>query len=351
MGAYNGAVALGEAALDDPIGLASNMAKAAGEQLSSSEGIGNVVGGAVFEAALGAGIAKGLTKLDDLKVLTKLDDTPDAAPPTRQLADATGDACFVAGILVLTDDGSKPIEEIEVGDLVWSFNVETGEFELKEVVETFVHEYEGDFTVIVVDGQEIEATGNHPFLVLEGQGLESRPLVEELPFFWVGDSARWVEARHLVIGDLVLLGDGRTATVDAVAHYEGKALVYNFHVTDNHSYLVSASGVVVHNDCTPGGGTYTPDRQLPRTKHGDPIPDADTPHSQLGKNRDGEPAAREWVDDGNGGITANRDIEFTDHGTPEIHPNPHQHQLTPNNPDTAPRGGYKRGKAEDLEYP
>jgi RHS repeat-associated protein len=58
----------------------------------------------------------------------------------------------------------------------------------------------------------------------------------------------------------------------------------------------------------PKSGHYTPDRRLPRTKHGDPIPDTDAPHSQLGRNRDGEPAAREWMPDEKGGITATRDI-------------------------------------------
>ena len=32
-----------------------------------------------------------------------------------------------------------------------------------------------------------------------------------------------------------------------------------------------------------------------------------------------------------------------------IHPNPHQHRLTPNNPRTSPKGGFKRGKPEPLQ--
>ncbi len=34
--------------------------------------------------------------------------------------------CFVAGTLVLTIDGNKPIEEIKAGDLVYSTDPETG---------------------------------------------------------------------------------------------------------------------------------------------------------------------------------------------------------------------------------
>jgi hypothetical protein len=31
------------------------------------------------------------------------------------------------------------------------------------------------------------------------------------------------------------------------------------------------------------------------------------------------------------------------------HPNPHKHRLTPNNPQTAPRGGYTPGPPEPLQ--
>ena len=97
-------------------------------------------------------------------------------------------------------------------------------------------------------------------------------------------------------------------------------------------------------------GDFSPDRKLPRTKHGDPIPDVDRPHTQLGRNASGEPAAREWMPGDNGNMTATRRIDFTDHGTPDIHPNPHQHPLTPNNPKLAPKGGYVPGKAIPLKY-
>jgi len=34
-------------------------------------------------------------------------------------------ACFIAGTLVLTENGHKQIEDIEVGDKVWEYNEET----------------------------------------------------------------------------------------------------------------------------------------------------------------------------------------------------------------------------------
>ena len=46
--------------------------------------------------------------------------------------------CFVAGTSVLTSSGYVAIEDITAGDKVWSENPETGEKELKEVVQTFL---------------------------------------------------------------------------------------------------------------------------------------------------------------------------------------------------------------------
>lgn len=76
-------------------------------------------------------------------------------------------------------------------------------------------------------------------------------------------------------------------------------------------------------------GNYRPDRALPRDKHGNPIPDSNAPHTQLGtkKGRNGDyTQAREF--DANGRPV--RDIDFTDHGRPQNHPNPHQHRYVPN---------------------
>ena len=77
-----------------------------------------------------------------------------------------------------------------------------------------------------------------------------------------------------------------------------------------------------------------------------PVPEADVPHTELGtkgsKKRPGEtyPQAREF--DKNGKPI--RDIDFTDHGTPNKHPNPHQHRREEN-----PTGGTRtREGAEPL---
>lgn len=72
--------------------------------------------------------------------------------------------CFVAGTLVTTEDGSKPIEEIQVGDKVLSEDETTGEVAVKTVTETYVNETD-ELVHIGVNGETISATPTHPFYV------------------------------------------------------------------------------------------------------------------------------------------------------------------------------------------
>jgi len=98
----------------------------------------------------------------------------------------------------------------------------------------------------------------------------------------------------------------------------------------------------------PKEGSYFPDRELPTDKYGVPIPDANFPHTQLGRSKPkygSEPQDREWTCGSNSNLQPQRDIDFTDHGYPDAHPYvPHQHKLTPNNPELAPKRGYTREK-------
>jgi RHS repeat-associated protein len=103
----------------------------------------------------------------------------------------------------------------------------------------------------------------------------------------------------------------------------------------------------VHNDSTESKGSGFPDRELPRDRNGNPIqdPEAEGAHTQLGQ-KDGRGGAydqaREW--DANGRPV--KDIDFTDHGRPRNHANPHEHPYLPN-----PTGGTpQRGPARPLKY-
>jgi hypothetical protein len=162
----------------------------------------------------------------------------------------------------------------------------------------------------------------------------------------VEEAGGWIAIGDLAAGEHLHSADGRSSVVTAVRHYSQMSPVYDLTVDDVHTYYVDAGtiAVLVHN-CGPTGAAF-PDRELPRTKHGEPQPDSSHPHTQLGQKsgRKGTyPQAREFDDEGN----PVRDIDFTDHGRPADHENPHQHDWEPN-----PTGGsLKRGGPMRLVYP
>ena len=143
------------------------------------------------------------------------------------------EACFVAGTVVLTDAGEKAIEEIAVGDLVWSKNTETGEQALKEVVQIFVRESK-ELVYVSINGKEIVTTPEHPFYVMN-QG--------------------WVCAIDLHVGDTLVLQNGKCVKIEKTQLETQKlpVTVYNFEVEDFHTYYVGDESVLVHNSCKPIG--------------------------------------------------------------------------------------------------
>ncbi len=93
--------------------------------------------------------------------------------------------CFTGDTEVYTDDGLVCIEDVQVGDEVWAYNPETGETELKEVLNIWIKETDEIMHASTSDGEIIDTTTNHPFYV-EDKG--------------------WVAAGDLEIGDMLFWG-------------------------------------------------------------------------------------------------------------------------------------------------
>ena len=138
--------------------------------------------------------------------------------------------CFVAGTTIATEFGDEKIEDIKPGDLVWAWDEETGEVALKEVVQTFEKEAT-ELVHIGVDGEEIVCTNEHPFY---------------------SPVKGWTAAGKLRAGDVLVTVNGEYVVVEWVQHeiLESPIKVYNFEVTDFHTYYVSDVGVLVHNSCS-----------------------------------------------------------------------------------------------------
>ncbi len=151
-----------------------------------------------------------------------------------EMAAQSPGVCFVAGTPVLAVCGYIAIEEIKAGDMVWAENPETGEKELKEVIQTFVNETT-ELIYVQVGSEEIVTTPEHPFYSPE---------------------KGWIAACKLHAGDFLVLQIGKYVTVEKIQHkiLEAPITVYNFEVADFHTYYVGKSAVLVHNTC---GGNYS----------------------------------------------------------------------------------------------
>ena len=144
----------------------------------------------------------------------------------------SSDKCFVAGTLVITSGGLKPIEEVQEGDLVASRNDETGETDWKPVVRLFKNHDKETLNIRFEnskgDNESIGVTLEHPFWVVE---------------------KGWVEAKDLLVGDVISTRDNEFVSVSSIASRSKSETTYNFEVGDFHTYYVGEFGLWVHNNC------------------------------------------------------------------------------------------------------
>jgi pretoxin HINT domain-containing protein len=142
-------------------------------------------------------------------------------PPT---AGGGGSECFVKGTPVWTKIGQRPIETLEIGDLVLSQDVNTGQLAYKPVIGRTVRP-PSSIVKISVGGEEIQATRGHPF--------------------WVA-GAGWRMAKEIGEGDVLhgVTCAPRTEAVEPVIDAEA----FNLIVADFSTYFVGESGVLVHDN-------------------------------------------------------------------------------------------------------
>jgi hypothetical protein len=131
--------------------------------------------------------------------------------------------CFVGGTRITMSDLSvKPIEQVRIGDVVYSYNEQTGDYVPATVAQTFEHtaaEY------LDIDG--LRVTAEHPLYVI-GKG--------------------WTRAGDVQAGDVLFLDYGGEKPVSRIIYLSRTVQVYNLTVEGTHTYF--ANGVLVHNKST-----------------------------------------------------------------------------------------------------
>ena len=162
-------------------------------------------------------------------------------------------ACFPAGTPISVEHGFKNIEDIKTGDKVWAFNTETSETALKKVITTM--ENEVDMLIQLKVGEEIiRSSMHHPFY----------------------SDDNWKDAGMLEAGDVLQNKNGGEIVVESIDYeidfdlpveviQDVEAMnamgeeeldakrktfkVFNFEVSDWHTYFVGSLMVLVHNVC------------------------------------------------------------------------------------------------------
>jgi dTDP-4-amino-4,6-dideoxygalactose transaminase/intein/homing endonuclease len=135
-----------------------------------------------------------------------------------------GRACFTAGAKVLTNNGVKAIENISDVDKVYTH---TGQW--KNVSDTFINRYHGEFYTVKCSGsEEFTVTKFHPFLVLENSEI------------------KWKDSHDLKIGDILLekiqdidiLNDKDFAIKYVVKNSKSKNITKSFTLKNTNSLML-----------------------------------------------------------------------------------------------------------------
>ena len=137
-----------------------------------------------------------------------------------------------ADTLVATEDGGVPIAEIEVGDEVLAYDEATGEVGEYTVTDTISH-IDPEIVLLVIDGEYLETTREHPFYTDEGE---------------------WVDAEDLEIGEEIRNLDGDYGIVESVEVITVSQAMYNLTVDTAHTFFDGEGEWLVHNQT---GGSVT----------------------------------------------------------------------------------------------
>lgn len=91
--------------------------------------------------------------------------------PTKEM----GGGCLVAGTKIQTENGSIPIENVQIGDKVRTM------FGYSPVIDTFEFDDKEVYEMELEDGEKIKCSSDHKFLVDTGSGYEWKRVVELSP--------------------------------------------------------------------------------------------------------------------------------------------------------------------------
>jgi hypothetical protein len=133
-------------------------------------------------------------------------------------------SCFAKGTPVWTKTGLRPIDSLEIGDLVLSQDVNTGNLKYQPVVGRTIRP-PCPILKITLDGEKIRTTKGHPF--------------------WVAGIG-WRMAKELDDGARISASKGSVGIARIEA--DGQEEAYNLVIADYSTYFVGEHGLLVHDN-------------------------------------------------------------------------------------------------------
>ena len=135
--------------------------------------------------------------------------------------------CFVAGTKVKMENGFKNIEDIKVGDMVYSYNLDNNMTELKKVTDV-IKSNTIDTYVVTIGKNSVEMSPKHQVYVID---------------------KGWVRAYDLKVGDAMFDINGEKVSINNIEfkRYSTPIDTYNLTIEGNSNYFVTNTQVLVHN--------------------------------------------------------------------------------------------------------
>jgi hypothetical protein len=153
-------------------------------------------------------------------------------------------ASFAAGTMVLTRSGLKPIEDIEVGELLAARDPATGAVHWQPVRARLIRGAAQVMRLTVRDEagriETVVVTPNHPYLRADGT-------VDILRAVSLDPGGLWTAAGYLKAGDKLDSVNGQLVEVVRVEVDSTTTTVYNLEVAEDHTYAVGELQAWVHN--------------------------------------------------------------------------------------------------------
>lgn len=175
----------------------------------------------------------------DVVVYNLIDVTPNHNYYANDVLVHNKGGCFVDGTLISTPDGDVKIEDLEIGDKVWSLDTDTFESEKAVIGDIDSFRIKG-YYMVTTESQTVRVTGEHPFYVLDDGQLIVKT-VQDIYDRGTKDLSVYVE-------------NDTYESILSVQYFNEVVRVHNLiNVSPNHNYF--ANKILVHNKG--GGGCFT----------------------------------------------------------------------------------------------